>query len=92
MSKELTHLEFTTRAIFKLRDISKSKGIHVVYSGFNKAFRDYFNEDPIQVIDQLVEKGFIEKRIRRGGPMIFLKGEAPGTDNDTDDVLDTILE
>ncbi len=38
----LSHEEFVKRAIIKLRDISKSRGIHSVFSGFNQAFRIYF--------------------------------------------------
>ncbi|HOM97419.1 MAG TPA: hypothetical protein PLY41_03870 [Acetomicrobium sp.] len=64
-------------AILKLRDTSKSKGIHSVFSGFNQAFREYFNEDPITITQDLASKGKIEVRPVKKGIMIYLPGEAP---------------
>jgi len=75
--KELNYEEFFKMAILKLRDISKSHGIHSVFSGFNQAFREYFGEDPIKVTQELANKGEIEIRYVKGGVMIYLSGEAP---------------
>lgn len=75
--KTLNYEEFFKMAILKLRDISKSRGIHSVFSGFNQAFREYFGEDPIKVTQELANKGKIEIRYVKGGVMIYLPGEAP---------------
>jgi hypothetical protein len=75
--KRLTHEEFVRVAILRLRDLSKSKGIHVVYSGFNNAFREYFNQDPVEFVRNLAKQGKVEIVPRKGGVMIYLPGEAP---------------
>lgn len=75
--KKLNYEEFFKMAILKLRDISKSRGIHSVFSGFNQAFREYFSEDPIKVTQELASNGKIEIRPVKGGVMIYLPGEAP---------------
>jgi len=75
--KKLNHEEFFKISILKLRDTSKSRGIHSVFSGFNQAFREYFGEDPIKITQELASKGKIEIRPVKGGVMIYLPGEAP---------------
>ncbi len=74
---KMSHIEFFKKAILRLRDTSKSNGIHSIYSGFNEAFREYYQEDPIKVTQELVRLGEIEVRPRKGGVMIYLPGEAP---------------
>tara|TARA_B100000941_G_C27984203_1_gene292526 strand:+ start:147 stop:434 length:288 start_codon:yes stop_codon:yes gene_type:complete len=88
-SKRLTFEEFTLQAIKNLRT-EKSKGIHVVYSGFNKAFKEYFGEDSRNIVDQLIDKGIIEKKPVKGGIMIYIKGEGPKF-KEPDDALSKIL-
>ena len=73
---KLTQAEFVKKAIVSLRK-DPYKGIHTVYSGFNEAFRAYFNEDPIKWTNQLSSEGVIEIRPARGGVMLYLPGEAP---------------
>lgn len=75
--KKLNYEEFFKMAILKLRDTSKSRGIHSVFSGFNEAFREYFGEDPIKVTQELARKGKIEIRPVKRGVMIYLPGEGP---------------
>lgn len=75
--KRLSHEDFFKKAILRLRDISKSRGIHSVFSGFNQAFREYFDEDPVKVTQDLASKGKIEIRPVKRGVMIYLPGEAP---------------
>lgn len=75
--EKLNYEEFFKMAILKLRDISKSRGIHSVFSGFNQAFREYFGEDPIKVTQELASEGKIEIRPVKKGVMIYLPGEAP---------------
>lgn len=75
--RRLTREEFVRVAILRLRDLSKSKGIHAVYSGFNNAFREYFGEDPVEFMRDLAKQGKVEIAPRRGGVMIYLPGEAP---------------
>jgi hypothetical protein len=57
---KLPYRVFVERAIKELREGDR-KGIHVVYSNFNKAFRAYYHEDARAIVDQLVEEGFITK-------------------------------
>jgi hypothetical protein len=76
-NKQLSYEEFFNKAIISLRDISKSYGIHAVWSGFNDAFRRYYNDDPIQVMKALASQGKIEIRPAKRGVMIYLPGEAP---------------
>jgi hypothetical protein len=73
----LTREKFFKVAIIRLRDKSKSLGIHSVFSGFNEAFREHFKEDPIKVTQELAGAGKIETRFVKGGVMIYLPGEAP---------------
>jgi len=74
--EKLTQAEFVKKAIVSLRK-NPYKGIHSVYSGFNEAFRSYFNEDPIKWTNQLAAEGAIEIRPARGGVMLYIPGEAP---------------
>lgn len=74
--QKLTPAEFIKKAIVSLRK-PPFKGIHSVYSGFNEAFRSYFDEDPVKWTNQLAEEGVIETRPARGGIMLYLPGEAP---------------
>jgi len=73
---KLTQAEFVKKAIVSLRK-PPYKGIHTVYSGFNEAFRTYFNDDPVKWTNQLATEGVIETRPARGGIMLYLPGEAP---------------
>ncbi len=89
----LSYEEFFKRAIVKLRNLDKSRGIHSVYSGFNRAFQEYFNEDPIKVTQELARQGVIEIQPRRGGVMIYLPGEGPKiSNNKVQETINTILE
>jgi hypothetical protein len=42
MTEKFSYEEFVRQAILKLR-IGNYKGIHSVYSGFNEAFRKYYD-------------------------------------------------
>ena len=77
--KYLNYEDFFKQAIIALRDVTKSRGVHSVYSGFNDAFRQYFGENPIPVTQELAKKGIIEVQPRKGGVMIYLPGEAPSS-------------
>lgn len=91
-AQKLNHEDFIKRAIPALRKDSY-KGIHTVYSGFNQAFKKYFdNEDPIKVTNDLAAKGKIVVRPVRGGVMLYLPEEAPRTQAKGDEALDKILE
>jgi len=87
---KLSEVEFVVRAIKKLRK-PPYKGIHSVYSGFNRAFRDYFQKDPIDTTTKLAEDGKIVTRPVKGGVMIYLPEEAPAP-RGSDDVLSRILD
>ncbi len=81
--EKLSPAEFVKKAIVTLRK-EPYKGIHSVYSGFNDAFRDYFNEDPIKWTTQLAAEGVIETRPARGGVMLYVPGEAPARSSSKD--------
>ncbi len=79
MSPKLSHEEFVKRAIQSLRT-EPFKGIHSVYSGFNEAFKNYFDgEDPVKVTTRLAAEGKIAVRPVRGGVILFLPEDAPKT-------------
>jgi len=87
MSEKLSHEEFIKKAIVSLRK-EGYKGIHTVYSGFNTAFKKYFDgEDPIKATNQLAEEGKIVIRPVKGGVMLYLPEEAPKTANAGDEAL-----
>jgi hypothetical protein len=73
---KLTEEEFVVQAIKKLRK-EPFRGIHSVYSGFNEAFRKYFETNPVEATSRLAAGGKIEIRPVKGGVMLFLPGEAP---------------
>ena len=88
---KLPYKQFVERSIKALRD-PPYKGIHVVYSNFNSAFRQYYDEDPRPVIDKLVAEGFLVSRLAKGGPIITLASESDAkTENDTSAALAKIL-
>ena len=89
-AKKFSEHEFIIRAVKKLRK-PPYKGIHSVYSGFNRAFRDYYQKDPIETTTRLAEEGRIVTRPVKGGVMIYLPEEAPAP-RGTDNVLNKILE
>ncbi len=74
MTTKLSVKEFVERSIKTLRKEGYTN-IHVVFSGFNAAFRQYYGEDPRPHIDQLVKDGFLTQRPARGGVMIALASE-----------------
>ena len=95
MEKKLTPAEFVVRAINKLEK-PPWKGIHVVYSGFNDAFRKYFSAeklDPVVEVEKLSKAGVIVigEKPTKGGPRIYKAGDGPKAGR-TQATLDKILE
>jgi hypothetical protein len=87
MSEKLSHEEFVKKAIVSLRK-EGYKGIHTVYSGFNAAFKKYFDdENPVEVTNRLAREGKIILRPVKGGVMLYLIGEAPASTNLGDEAL-----
>jgi hypothetical protein len=77
MSGKLSHEEFVKKAIVSLRK-EGYKGIHTVYSGFNDAFKKYYEgENPIDATNKLAQEGKIVIRPVKGGVMLYLPEEAP---------------
>lgn len=78
LPNKLDYETFVKRAVLALRT-EKSKGIHVLFSGFSKAFKDHYGEgvDQRNVVDRLVAKGVIVTRPARKGIMIYLATDAP---------------
>jgi hypothetical protein len=88
--KKLTEYEFVVRAIRKLRK-PPYKGIHTVYSGFNRAFKEYFDKNPVEATIRLAGEGKIVTRPVKGGVMLYLPEEVPAG-KASEDVLQKILE
>jgi hypothetical protein len=87
MSEKLGHDEFVKKAIVSLRK-EGYKGIHSVYSGFNEAFKKYFEgENPVEVTNKLAREGKIVVRPVKGGVMLYLPEEAPATKSSADEAL-----
>lgn len=78
MSEKMSHEEFVKKAIVSLRK-EGYKGIHSIYSGFNDAFKKYFEgENPVEATTKLASEGKIVIRPVKGGVMLYLPEEAPG--------------
>jgi hypothetical protein len=90
MEEKLSEYEFVVRAIKRLRK-PPYKGIHSVYTGFNQAFREYFNKDPVEATNRLAAEGKIVTRPVRGGVTLYLPEDAPAS-RGTKSALDKILE
>lgn len=87
MAEKITPEEFVKKAIVSLRK-DGYKGIHTVYSGFNEAFKKYFDgEDPVKATNQLAAEGKIVIRPVRGGVMLYLPEDVPSKGQNADDVL-----
>ncbi len=87
MSEKLSHEEFVKKAIVSLRK-EGYKGIHSVYSGFNEAFKKYFDgENPVELTNKLASEGTIIVRPVRGGVMLYLPEEAPSAKSSADEAL-----
>ncbi|MCI0468904.1 MAG: hypothetical protein L0Y62_02430, partial [Nitrospirae bacterium] len=79
--------QFVKKAIVSLRK-EGYKGIHTVYSGFNEAFKKYFEgEDPIKTTNQLADEGKIVIRPVKGGVMLYLPEDAPAARTRGEDAL-----
>ena len=88
MSEKLSFEEFVKKAIVSLRK-DGYKGIHTVYSGFNDAFKKYFEgEDPIKTTTQLAADGKIVIRPVKGGVRLYLPEEAPASRARGEDALE----
>ncbi len=87
MEEKISEYEFVVRAIKKLKK-PPYKGIHSVYSGFNQAFREYFNKDPVEATTKLAKEGKIVTRPVKGGATLYLPEDAP---SQSKGVLDRIL-
>lgn len=80
MNKKMTEEEFVTLAVVKLR-LENYRGIHSVYSGFNEAFKTYYEgRNPVEATDKLAADKKIVIRPVKGGVMLYLPGETPGPD------------
>ena len=87
MSERLSHEEFIKKAIVSLRK-EGYKGIHTVYSGFNTAFKKYFEgENPVDVTNGLAKENKLIIRPVKGGVMLYLPEDAPQTKNIGDEAL-----
>lgn len=90
-NKNISEEEFVIEGIKRLRK-EPYKGINSVMSGFNEAFRKYFNKDPVAVTSKMAEEGKIEiVPLKKGrGVMLYLSGEGPRR-RKTEETLKKIL-
>lgn len=80
MSGKMIPEEFIRLAVVRLRN-ANFKGIHSVYSGFNEAFRKYFEgEDPVKATTDFAEAGKLVLRPAKNGVMLYLPEDAPQGD------------
>jgi len=87
MSEKLSHEEFIKKAIVSLRK-EGYKGIHTVYSGFNNAFKKYYDgENPIDATNKLSSEGKIVLRPVKGGVMLYIPEDAPQAKDIGDEAL-----
>ncbi len=87
MSEKLSQEEFIKKAIVSLRK-EGYKGIHTVYSGFNNAFKKYYEgQNPIDATNKLAGEGKIILRPVKGGVMLYLPEDAPQTKDVGDEAL-----
>jgi hypothetical protein len=87
MSEKVSHEEFVRKAVVSLRK-EGYKGIHTVFSGFNDAFKKYFEgENPVEVTNKLAQEGKIVIRPVKGGVMLYLPEEAPASKGSGDEAL-----
>ncbi len=87
MTEKLTEDEFIKKAIVSLRK-DGYKGIHTVYSGFNNAFKKYYDgADPITATNKMAGEGKIVIRPVKGGVMLYLPDEAPAAKDVGDEAL-----
>ena len=62
-------------------------GVHVVYSGFNEAFKKYYGFDPRTTTDQLAAEGKISVwKFSKGGPIIYLPEDV--MPHEIDDIIE----
>lgn len=69
---KISHLEFIKLAIAHRSNPEKYKGIHIVISGFNAGFREYFKEEPRPILEKLSQEGKIVVKPCKAGAMMFL--------------------
>jgi hypothetical protein len=85
--------KFIVDAIETLR-VPPKKGIHVVYSGFNEAFRKHFPEfNPIEETRRMEDEGKLHIKPSRGGAIIYKSSELPASfSNNEEEILKKILK
>ena len=77
---EMSVEDFVLAAIPALRDVTKGNGLHVVFSGFNDAFRATFpGVDPREVTARMAAEGKITLRPAFRGAVIYLPGDKPAS-------------
>ena len=88
MAEKLSKEDFIKKAVVTLRK-DGYKGIHTVYSGFNEAFKKYFDGDsPIDATNKLASENKIVIRPVKGGVMLYLPEESPSKGQTAQDALD----
>ena len=89
--EKIGYEDFFRSSVLALRNTDKSLGIHSVFSGFNQAFREYYDEDPVEITTMLAEQGDIVTRPVKKGVMVYLPEEAPSPGDSAKSIVDKIL-
>jgi hypothetical protein len=78
LNGSISYETFVKNSVLALRT-EKSRGIHVLFSGFSAAFKAHYGDgvNLRTVIDRLVEQGHIVTRPAKKGIMIYLASDAP---------------
>jgi hypothetical protein len=74
---DLTHEEFLRlymekKGSYKEGSKRQVKSLHTVWSHFNKDFREYFGEDPVEAMDRLDKEGKVVIRLVKRGALLYL--------------------
>lgn len=88
---DITREEFVIQAIKKLRDLSKSKGIHTRFTGFNEAFKLQFGEESRATTEKMATAGTVVIVPAKGGVRLYLPEDAPASTSGPE-VLAKILD
>ena len=94
-NEDQIYVDFVHKMIRTLRD-HPYKGIHTKFKNVLPVLRKKFpDDDPVEIIDYLVDMAHIFRRPVKGGYMIYIFGEEPKTaraNQHSQEEIDNIIE
>lgn len=94
-ANRLPYETFFRKAILAGRDLSRGKGLHVVFSGLKQAFMKHYQVSDKNamrgIIDRLCAEGKLAVRPAKGGALIYLPEDAPAEVAPRENLLDKLL-